>query len=62
LVRGWVTGQYPNYGVAIVGAEQPTDPNWWALFTREEPSYEPTLQVSFPGQPFPAMNERVRTK
>ena len=60
LVRGWVTGQYPNYGVAIVGAELPTDPNWWSFYTREEPVYEPTLQVSFPGQPFPARVERLR--
>ncbi len=55
LVRGWVTGQYLNYGVALDGVTAPNDPGWWSFYTREEPNYEPTLQVSYPGQPFPSI-------
>jgi len=35
LVRSWVSGQYSNYGVWILGNEGASDPNWRGFCTRE---------------------------
>lgn len=35
LMREWVGGQYPNYGIGLFGNESSTDQNWRGFSTRE---------------------------
>lgn len=35
LMREWVNGQYPNYGIWLFGNESSTDQNWRGFSTRE---------------------------
>ncbi len=35
LVRGWINGQYSNYGIWVLGNEDSAHPNWRGFCTRE---------------------------
>lgn len=48
LVREWVSGQYPNYGVWIFGNESPSDPNYRGFYTREDSGgRKPYLYITY---------------
>ncbi len=50
LVREWVSGQYSNYGVWILGNESPSNPNWRGFYTREGSSgLRPYLYITYGG-------------
>ena len=50
LVREWVNGQYPNYGLWILGNESPSNPNWRGFYTREDSGgRRPYLYVTYGG-------------
>jgi len=47
LVRGWVGGSWPNYGLAILGPEHSgIDSSWRSFYTRETSS-DPYIYVTF---------------
>ncbi len=50
LVRGWVSGQYSNYGVWVFGNEDSGHPNWRGFCTREySGGCGALLQVTYSG-------------
>ena len=47
-MREWVSGQYSNYGIWIVGNESSSDPNWRGVSTRESSSgRKPYLYITY---------------
>jgi hypothetical protein len=49
LVRGWINGTLPNYGVMLRGPEwSGSDSSWKAFSTREGP-YPPQLIITYSG-------------
>lgn len=48
LVREWVSGQYSNYGVWVLGNESPGDPNYRGFYTREDSGgRQPYLYITY---------------
>ncbi|MCX7680588.1 MAG: DNRLRE domain-containing protein, partial [Anaerolineae bacterium] len=49
LVRGWVNGTWPNYGIMLRGPEwSGTDSSWKSFATRES-TYDPQLVITYIG-------------
>ncbi len=50
LVREWVGGQYPNYGIWVFGNESSSDPNYRGFYTRESSTgLKPYLYITYGG-------------
>lgn len=50
LVREWVNGQYPNYGIWVFGNESSSDPNYRGFYTRESSTgLKPYLYITYGG-------------
>jgi hypothetical protein len=48
LVRGWVNGTLPNYGIMLRGPEVSGDDSSWRSFSTREGTYPPQLVISYP--------------
>lgn len=51
LVRGWVNGTLPNYGVTLRGPEWSGYDSSWRAFSTREGSYTPQLVITYTGYP-----------
>ncbi|MGB5932505.1 MAG: C1 family peptidase, partial [Anaerolineae bacterium] len=51
LVRGWVNGTLPNYGVMLRGPEWSGYDSSWRAFSAREGSYTPQLVITYTGYP-----------
>jgi len=51
LVRGWVNGTLPNYGVMLRGPEWSGYDSSWRAFSTREGSYTPQLVITYTGYP-----------
>ncbi len=49
LVRGWVNGTWPNYGIMIRGPEWSGSDSSWRSFNTRESSYDPQLVITYLG-------------
>jgi uncharacterized repeat protein (TIGR01451 family) len=50
LVRGWVNGTLPNYGVMLRGPEHSGSDSSWKSFCTREGSYDPKLVITYSGR------------
>jgi len=49
LVRGWVNGTWPNYGIMLRGPEWSGSDSSWKSFATRESSYDPQLVITYVG-------------
>lgn len=49
LVRGWVNGTWPNYGIMLRGPEWSGTDSSWKAFGTKESSYRPQLVITYIG-------------
>ena len=47
LVKAWVNGTYPNYGVMLRGPEHSGSDSSWRAFRTRETSYDPELVITY---------------
>ena len=50
LVRGWINGTLPNYGIMLRGPEYSGSDSSWKSFSTREGEYTPQLIITYSGQ------------